>query len=212
MNLEEWKENWKTVDQKLAASNVLSEQLVLTMIKNQSQSTISKSQEKMRALMLYFLLLMCVFIAILAGNPFDFTHWYQYAPCVIYALVIAAGLKIMFTDHSTIAKVTISKSNLRESLVAVIFVLEKCRAAMDRVWQFSMGAGLLICISLISRNFEKYGIEKSLLLTGANIAVVGVLYLLAKQYFKKFPDKNVQELRTQLHELAEMQNDSFGQR
>lgn len=203
MNLDELKASWKSLDEKVAATHQLSEKMALSMMKEQSKSTVSKIQAKLKKLAFYFTGLLTLFIAILAGNPFDYANWYEYVPAAAYTFLVIAGLEIIIREMIAIQKVRLTKSNLRESLQKIIQFHEAYQSVMDTVWKISMFIGFLLGISLLVRNFETYGWTKSVLVVAANGIFVGVMYLIAKKVFKQLPDTNLAELKINLAELEE---------
>ncbi|MCE6991906.1 hypothetical protein [Dyadobacter sp. CY323] len=204
MNLDNLKTSWNALEEKIQASTALSEQVVLTMIRNQSQSTISRSQRKFKNLAFFFSGLLLLFVAIVSGNPFDYVRWYEFVPAVLYAIVIGIALKIIISENLEISRITLTKSNLRESLHKVIFIQERCQVAMLRIWKVSMVAGFLLGISLLVRHFEAYGLMKSVLIIAANALTIITMYLLAKNFFKQLPDVNLTNLKMYLKELDDL--------
>ncbi|MCE7060795.1 hypothetical protein [Dyadobacter sp. CY343] len=204
MNLDDLKTSWNTIDAKLQTTQLLSEQVVLSMIRNQSNSTVSRATRKLRNTTLFFSGLLVLFLAILSGNPFDYTHWFEYIPTVLYALLIIAGLQIVISANKEIGGVPLVKSNLRESLQKVISIQQRYQVTMDKVWKISLGAGFLIGISLLIRNFEGYGLTKSLLVIAANALTVLVMFGIAKYIFSQFPDRTLTDLQMHLTELDEL--------
>ena len=177
--------------------------MVLSMIKENSKSTVSRIQNKLKKVAFYFAGLFVLFIAILAGNPFDYSNWYEYVPAVAYAFLIVAVLEIVIREIIAIGKIRLTKSNLHESLEKIIQLHETYQSVMETVWKISMIIGFLLGTSLLVRNFETYGWTKSILLIAANAITVIVLYLIAKIVFKQLPDTNLDELKMNLNELSE---------
>ena len=204
MNLDDLKTGWNTIDAKLQTSQLLSEQMVLSMIRTQSNSTVSRATRKLRNVTLFFSGLLVLFAAILSGNPFDYTQWFEYVPTVLYALVIIAGLKVVISANQAIAGIPLVKSNLRESLQKVIYIQQRYQDTMDKVWKISMAAGFLIGVSLLVRNFDSYGLTKWLLIVAAQALTVLVLFGIAKFVFSQFPDRTLSDLQMHLSELEEL--------
>ncbi|CAG5068095.1 hypothetical protein DYBT9623_00823 [Dyadobacter sp. CECT 9623] len=204
MNLDDLKTSWNTIDAKLQTTQLLSEQVVLSMIRNQSNSTVSRATRKLRNTTLFFSGLLVLFLAILSGNPFDYTHWFEYIPTVLYALLIIAGLQIVISANKEIGGVPLVKSNLRESLQTVILIQQRYQVTMNKVWKISLAAGFLIGISLLVRNFEGYGLTKSLLVIAANALTVLVMFGIARYIFSQFPDRTISDLQMHLTELDEL--------
>jgi hypothetical protein len=203
MNLDELKAGWKSLDEKVATINQLSEQMALSMMKEHSRSTISKIQDKLKKMAFYFGGLLILFVAILAGNPFDYNNWYEYVPAIAYTMLVVVGLEIIVRKIISISKVHLTKSNLRESLQRIIQLHETYQSVMDKVWKISMMIGFLLGVSLMVRNFESYGWTKSVLAVVANAIFVGTTYLIARMIFKQLPDSNLAELKTILAELEQ---------
>ena len=203
MNLEELKSNWKKLDEKMDRSQQLNEKVILSMLKDQSKSTVSKIQNQLKTIAIYFSCLFILLVAILAGNPFDYENWYEYIPSFTYTLLLIKSLEIVIREISAVNKITLSRDNLRESLGKIIILHENYKAVMDRVWKMSMIIGFLMGISLMIRNFENYGPTKSLLLIIGNAATVMLIFFLARNTFKRIPDRNLEELKMNLAELDE---------
>lgn len=201
MNLDELKMNWKTLDDKFSATHKLTEQVVLSMTKEQSKGTVSKIQNKLKRTSFFFTGLLILFAAILAGNPFDYVSVYEFIPAILYTFLVFAVLKIIFQEIINIQKITLSKSNLRESLQEIIALQERFKIMMHTVWKISIGIGFLFGISLMVRNFEKYGLFKSALLVSGFALFVLAIFILANSVFKKLPDVNTEELKMNLAEL-----------
>lgn len=201
MNLDELKMNWKSLDDKFSTTQKLTEQMVFSMIKEQSKSTVTKIQNKLKKTSLFFIALLILFTGILAGNPFDYVSLYEFIPVVYYTLLVFVALKIIFQEIIAIQKITLSQNNLRESLQKIIALQERFKIVMDTVWKISVSIGFLFGISLMVRNFEKYGLFKSALLVSGFAFFVLVMFIFAKLIFKKLPDVNTEELKMNLAEL-----------
>ncbi len=161
MDLDELKMNWKMLDNKFSATQKLTEQMVFSMIKEQSKSIISKIQNKLKRTSFFFIGLLILFSTILAGNPFDYVSSYEFIPAVLYTFLAFLVLKTIFQEIIAIQKITISQNNLRESLRKIIALQERFRIVMDIIWKISVGIGFLFGLSLMIRNFERYGLFKS---------------------------------------------------
>ena len=201
MNLDELKMNWKSLDSKLSATQKLTEQMVFSMIKEQSKSTVTKIQNKLKRTSFFFIGLLIVFTAILAGNPFDYISLYEFIPAILYTSLVFVTLKIILQEIISIQKITWTQSNLRESLQKIIALQERFKMITNTVWKISTGIGFLFIISLMVRNFEKYGLFKSALMVVFFAFIVLTMFILANSFFKKLPDVNTEELKMNLTEL-----------
>jgi 4-amino-4-deoxy-L-arabinose transferase-like glycosyltransferase len=201
MNLDELKMNWKTLDDRFSATQKLTEQMFFAIIKEQSKGTVTKIQNKLKRTSFFFSGLFLLFVLIISGNPFDYTHWYEFIPAVLYTFLVLAVLKIIFQEIIVIRKITLARSNLRESLQAIITLQERFNIVMDTIWKISISIGFLFGISLMIHNFKKYGLFKSTFLVAGFAFVVLVMFFLAKSFFKNLPDTNNEELKMNLAEL-----------
>lgn len=201
MDLDEIKMNWKTLDEKFSATQKLTENMFFSMMKGQSKSTVTKIKNKLLRTSFYFSGLLILFAAILSGNPFDYVHWFEFTPAVLYTFLVFTALKIIFQEIINIQKITLTKSNLRESLQEIIALQERFKIVMDRIWKISVSIGFLFGISMMVRNFEKYGLFKSALMIAGFAAIVLGMFILANSISKKLPDTNTEELKMNLAEL-----------
>ncbi|MBC7890668.1 MAG: hypothetical protein H7Y12_00520 [Sphingobacteriaceae bacterium] len=204
MNLDELKTAWHSLDEKVMTTQKLGENLALSMMKERSRSTLATMQTELKRVGAYLVLLLVVFGAVLLGNPFDFTHGLEYVPAVLYLGLLGIALRNVWREHRQLRAISLTKSNLRESLRAVIQSHETYRFAMSWVWKVSLGAGFLFGVSLTARNFAAYGLTKFLLLLGGQLILIATLYALARWLFGQFPDAQTTALKAHLEELEEL--------
>lgn len=201
MNLDELKLNWKTLDDKLSSTQKLTEQMVFSIVRQQSKSTVTKIENKLKRTSFFFVGILILFSAILAGNPLDYVSIYEFIPVILYTFLVFAALGIIFKELISIQKITLTQSNLRESLQQIITLQERFKIVMDTVWKISVGIGFLFGISLMVRTFEKYGLFKSALMVSCFTLFVLAMFTFAKSIFRKLPDPNTEELKLKLAEL-----------
>ena len=204
MNLDELKTAWHALDEKVMTTQKLGENLALSMMKERSRSTLTTMQTELKRVGAYLMLLLVVFGAILLGNPFDFTHWLEYVPAVLYLGLLGYALRNVWREYRQLQAVSLTKSNLRDSLRAVIQSHKTYQVAMYWVWKLSLGAGLLFGVSLSARNFTAYGLTNFLLDIGGKLVVTVALYALAIWVFRQFPDAHTTALKAHLEELEEL--------
>lgn len=204
MNLDELKTSWNDLDKKLQDSKQLSTQIVLTMIRQQSQGTVARMQNRLVRLIIFFSGLLMLFVAILAGNPFDFTHWAEFVPSALYALLVVVTLQMLIRHKLKLGKQVVANGNLREGIEGMIHLHQMWKVTMTRIWQISLLAGILLSISLLARNFGSYSLTKTLLIIFGMAATVAVLYFFTQLMLKKMPDRHLTELKLNLAELDEV--------
>lgn len=205
MNLDDLKTTWKTLDERLLATHTLSEHVALSMMKDRSKGTLARMRRELQRISVFFAALLVLFGAIIAGNPFDYTHRLHYLPAIVYTLLVVVALGIQAHEYILLGKVSLTKSTLRESLQTVIQSRQRFLATMGTVWKLSLGAGFLLGISLVARHFEAYGFTKSLLVVGGQALTVLLVYALAKWVLARSPDSHLTELEAHLQELQELE-------
>ena len=76
MNLDELKSTWKAYDEKMLASQKLSERVVFMMLKDRSKSTLAKMERNLAFSGLIMSAVVHFLTAAISGNPFDYTSRY----------------------------------------------------------------------------------------------------------------------------------------
>jgi uncharacterized membrane protein YcjF (UPF0283 family) len=204
MNLDELKSTWKSYDEKLLASQQLSEQMVFLMIKDRSKSTLAKMARNLKFAGVIMTAVIIFFTAAIVGNAFDYTSWYFYIPSVLYIGLALVALTVVLKNYRSLSGVTLSRKNLYDSLTTVLHSHEKAQAALSRVWLLCMMAGFLFGVSMVARKFEVYGTTKVMLMLGGEAAIILVLYAAARWVFNVFEDTIGNELKENLQDLDQL--------
>jgi uncharacterized membrane protein YcjF (UPF0283 family) len=204
MNLDELKSTWKSYDEKLLASQQLSEQMVFLMIKDRSKSTLAKMARNLKFAGVIMTAVIIFFTAAIVGNAFDYTSWYFYIPSVLYIGLALVALTVVLKNYRSLSGVTLSRKNLYDSLTTVLHSHEKAQAALSRVGLLCMMAGFLFGVSMVARKFEVYGTTKVMLMLGGEAAIILVLYAAARWVFNVFEDTIGNELKENLQELDQL--------
>ncbi|MBC7920122.1 MAG: hypothetical protein H7Z75_03445 [Ferruginibacter sp.] len=203
MNLDEMKTTWQAYDQRIAATHQLSERLVRSMMKDKSKGTLARMRQELRLVSVIFTAVIFFFSAVILGNAFDYTHWLEYIPTVLYMLLASTGLVLILGEYRQLRKVNLTKENLRESLRLVIRSHERFGAALGKVWKLCMGAGFLFGVSFVARTIPKYGWGKAFLFVGGQALLILLLYAVARWLFDAFQDPHTAQLKENLRELEE---------
>ena len=204
MNLDELKSTWKAYDEKLLASQKLSERMVFLMIKDRSKGTLAKMEQKLKFAGILMTAVIVFFSAAIAGNAFDYTNWYFYIPSVLYIVLAVVALTVVVQNYRNLSRVTLSQKNLYDSLTTVLRWHEKAEAALSKVWLLCMMAGFLFGLSMVARKFEEYSTTKIILMLGGQAAMILLLYAAARWLFNVFEDKLGNELKENLQELDQL--------
>lgn len=201
MNLDELKIQWKSLNDRVMANQELAETIIVSITRQRSESSIQNIQNKLQKMSMFFLALTILFIAILTGNPFDYKSLFEYIPAIFYTILTGFGLSVISREIMMIRKISLTKSNLRESLEKIIHLQESFSKMMDRIWQISMGIAFLLSTTLIIRNLEKYGLVKIMSIITVLALTMYIIHLTVRMFIKKTPDKHLEDLKINLSEL-----------
>ncbi|RCR68572.1 hypothetical protein [Larkinella punicea] len=204
MNLDELKSTWKAYDEKMLASQKLSERVVFMMIKDRSKSTLAKMERNLTGAGLIMTAVVLFFAAAIAGNAFDYTSWYFYIPSVLYIGLALFAISVVVKNYRNLSRVSLSQQNLYDSLTTVLRWHEKTRTALARVWLLCMMSGFLFGVSMVARKFETYGTTKVALLLSGQALMILMVYALARWVFAVFEDRLGKELKENIQELAQL--------
>ena len=201
MTLEELKTQWNTLDQNLLATRQFNEKMLRSMLTDRSSGTLAVMQSKIARIAIFFTALLVLFLAILAGNPFDYTHWLHYLPAILYLLVVTAALAAALKEYLFLRQVNLTGTDLRESLSSVISVHERYQRLAEKTWKLSLVAGFLLGISLLAPRFEAFSSQKIALVIAAQALFVLLVYTAARRLLQNLPDPQLDSLKATLAEL-----------
>ncbi|WP_421830312.1 hypothetical protein [Larkinella sp.] len=204
MNLDELKSTWKAYDEKMLASQKLSERVVFMMIKDRSKSTLAKMERNLTGAGLIMTAVVLFFAAAVAGNAFDYTSWYFYIPSVLYIGLALFAITVIVKNYRHLSQVSLSQQNLYDSLTTVLRWHEKTQSALSSVWILCMMSGFLFGVSMVARKFETYGTTKVALLLSGQAVMILIVYALARWVFAVFEDRLGQELKENIQELDQL--------
>lgn len=204
MDLDQLKSTWKTLDNKLAATYQINEQMARMLLSDRSRGAIAGIRQNLKQAALFFTALLAGFSFVLLGNPFDYVSWIEFVPGVLYSLLVIIMLFMIAIEYQKMQANELILGSLRESLIQAIYQHEHYRQTMDRVWQISLLIGFLFGISLFARHFTDYGFIKSALLVGGQALMVVFMYLLAKRVLGQSPNRHLNRLKGHLRELDEL--------
>ncbi|KQS27770.1 hypothetical protein [Dyadobacter sp. Leaf189] len=201
MILEELKTQWNTLDQNLLATCQFNEKMLRSMLTDRSRGTLAIMQSKTARIAMFFTALLALFTAILAGNPFDYTHWLHYLPAFLYLLVVAAALAVAVNEYLFLRRVNLTGTDLRESLSSVIRVHERYQRLAAKIWKLSLVAGFLLGISLLAPRYEAFSSQKIALVIAAQALIVLLVYAAARRLLQNLPDPQLASIKATLAEL-----------
>lgn len=204
--LDELKTAWKTYDKKIERSRVLSDRLIVSMIKEKSQSRLTKVKRNYLMGVGYMLFWFCLGLIVIISNPFDFTRTTEYIPIAVYSLcVFILGLAMLRTTFC-LRNVELSDSNIQEALLRITEILRKYNKPgkwLGLTLKVLLSTAVLFPLSFMQRKIENEGLGSGILDTLIAMAISAILIIIA---FKAgaFKEKNSTKFDEYHQELQEL--------
>lgn len=216
MELDELKTAWKTYDAKLQATQAISDRLIVSMVKEKSQSRLAKVKQRYLFLVFYLTLWLIAGIAVVIGNPFDYSQPLEYLPMAIYCFCMGVLVVAMIRTNSNLQKVEINETSIEASLNKIITIIEKYENPNRLLgWTLKIlltSTTVLFPLSFLPRKIERLGLWDGMLDTLIPIIISLILIFVAyklgafkEQYGKRFKDylEELKELKGLSKELAD---------
>lgn len=205
MNLEELKSAWQVYDQKLQSSKVINEKIIFSMIRERSNSRISKIKRENTLLLLLMFLEFFFLIAVFAGNPFDFDYLWQYVPYLFLLVGNLMAIMVLFKVYRMI-KIEITDANLSFFLQNLIDGYEKNKKAEGWFRTIMFVSGCLTIFSFLPHKLANKTLSMAILDTLIPLFICIVIYFIA---FKlgAFKNRKSEAFKKDLKELEELSLD-----
>lgn len=205
MNLEELKSAWQVYDQKLQSSKVINEKIIFSMIRERSNSRISKIKRENTLLLLLMFLEFFFLIAVFAGNPFDFDYLWQYVPYLFLLVGNLMAIMVLFKVYRMI-KIEITDANLSFFLQNLIDGYEKNKKAEGWFGAIMFVSGCLTIFSFLPHKLANKTLSMAILDTLIPLFICIVIYFIA---FKlgAFKNRKSEAFKKDLKELEELSLD-----
>ena len=208
MNLDELKSAWQVYDQKLQNSQLLTERLIVGMIKDRSKSRVAQIKRENKwffALMVFELLILG---AIFMGNPFDFVYTIQFVPYVFLAIGIIMALVAIYRSNA-IVNTDMNSTTLGAFLQHVIREYEKNKKLEGWFGMLILASGCLTVLSFLPNKLEKKGLNGALIDTLIPMGICLFIYFLA---FKlgAFKNRKSEGFKEDLKELEVLSKELEG--
>ena len=203
MDLDDFKTTWQAYEQKLDSTQRLSHQLLDLVLRNRSRSTIDKMIRELRLATSIMFSLVLFFIAVIVGNPFDYTRFLHFVPAFCYLIIAGAGLYFLRQHNSALRRATLHTHDLYQALSDLIQLRTRHTKQMERVWVLAMLAGSMVMLPVVIRKFPEDSWTSTVLMVlvpiGMTIVSVGLSRMAGM-----FTDHHLDELREQVKELEEL--------
>lgn len=205
MNLEELKSAWQVYDQKLTFSQKINEKIVFSMIRERSNSRLSKMKRENRLLMLFMFFEFFVLLAVFIGNPFDFVYLWQYIPFLFLLIGNLMAIVMLFKVYKMI-NVDITGIDLSSFLIQLIQSYERNKKAEGWFGAIMFVSGCLTIFSFLPNKLAQKTLSLALLDTLIPLLICILIYNIA---FKlgAFKNKKSEEFKKDLQELQEFSSE-----
>lgn len=205
MNLEELKSAWQVYDRKLQASQTINEKLIFSMIRERSNSRVSRIKRENTLLLLVMFLEFFFLMAVFAGNPFDFKYLWQYVPFLFISIGNLMAIIVLFSVYKML-KTDITDSNLTSFLKNIIETFEKNKKAEGWFGAIMFVSGCLTIFSFLPNKLVTKSLSMAIIDTLIPLAISVVIYAVA---YKMGAFKNKKEIafKNDLNELEKLQQE-----
>ncbi|HEX8378725.1 MAG TPA: hypothetical protein VF602_12985 [Pedobacter sp.] len=209
MNLDELKSAWKEYDTKLQSTQILSDKLVVSMIKERSSSRLSKVKRRFNFASLYLAGWTIVGLCILVGNPFDYSQTVEFIPIAIYFLCMLFLSKAMINLSLDLHKMEINQDSLHSSVNKVIEIINSYEKPAQLLrWALRLlifTATVLFPLSFLPRKIERLGIWGGIGDMLVSISISAALIFIAHN-LGAFKHHQADKFRADLRELEELKS------
>ncbi len=201
MTIEELKVAWKEYDAKLQSTRLLTEKLVISMIRERSGSRLSQLTRRHVYGLAYMCVMLLVGAAVLAGNPFDYQRPIEYIPIGIYCICMMILIFGMLKAYSELKRVEINNDNIESSLKKIISVYEKPnRFFHHAIVVLLITSTTLFPLSFLQRKIEKAGLWPGMIDTLIPIVLSVTLVFIAYR-LGAFKERQAEKFRRDMDEL-----------
>ena len=206
MNIDDLKMAWQEYDSRLQATNTLSAQIVKSMIRDRSESRLSNITRQHIYGIFYMIFWLVLGIAILLGNPFDYTLKVEYIPVSVFCISMAILIGGLYNAYSQLKTVNIDSDNIDGSLRKIISVYEKPNRFMSNaVKLLLLSATVLFPLSFLPRKIENLGFWPGLVDTiipvAISITTVWIAYKLGA-----FKERQAEKFKKDMEELDKLKS------
>jgi hypothetical protein len=201
MNIEDLKMAWQEYDSRLQATNTLSSQIVKSMIRDRSESRLSKIIRQHAYGIFYMIFWLLAGVAILLGNPFDYTRTVEYIPVSIFCISMAILIVGLYNTYAQLKTVNIDNDNIDSSLRKIISVYDKPNRFMfNAIKLLLFSATVLFPLSFLPRKIESLGFWPGFMDTMIPIAIsIATVWLAYK--LGAFKERQAEKFRKDMEEL-----------
>jgi hypothetical protein len=178
MNLEELKSAWQVYDKKLQTSQLLTERMIVGIIKERSRSRVAQIKRENTFLFIIMVVELLLLGAIFIGNPFDFIYPIQYLPYGFLGVGIIMAIIAIYRSNA-IVNIDMNNTTLGAFLNHVINEYEKNKKLEGWFGILMLSSGCLATLSFLPNKLQKQSLTSALIDTLIPISVCLIIYYLA---------------------------------
>lgn len=208
MNLEELKSAWQVYDRKLQASQAINEKLIFSMIRERSNSRVSRIKRENTLLLVVMLVEFFLLLAVFAGNPFDFKFLWQYVPFLFILLGNLMAINVLFRAYRML-RTDSTDVNLRSFLENLIAGFEKNKKAESWFGVIMFVSGCLTIFSFLPHKLVTKSLSMAIVDTLIPLVISVVIYLIAYK-MGAFNNQKAVAFKNDLNELEKLQQELQG--
>jgi hypothetical protein len=202
MNIEQVKTEWQEYNKKLALSQRLNEQLLISMLRERSRSRVSRIRRNNSIYMALMILNLALLAAIFAGNPFDFKYVIQYIPYGLLAIGVLMAIATLIKNFKNL-DVNMNSISLDAFLKRTIAGYEKIKK-MERWFGIMIfSSGVLTALSFLPKKLENKDLWPALGETALSMGITIIIYAIAVKA-GVFKSRNREGFENDLQELNEL--------
>lgn len=206
MELNEMKTVWQQYDVKLQSTKVLSERLIISMIKERSNSRLSIVKRNYIIGFFYMLVWLLLGVAILTGNPFDYKQTIEYLPVAIYCICLVVLVLMMFKTYKAFEKVEFNGDSISKALRTIIDIYEKPNRFSEWTLKLLLLSGtVLFPLSFLPRKVARMGVLGGIADTLIAMAISSCILFIAYK-LGAFKERQSAKFKEDLKELNELKS------
>jgi hypothetical protein len=208
MNLDELKSAWQVYDRKLQTSQLLTERMIVGMIKERSRSRVAQIKRENTFFFVVMVFELVVLGAVFVGNPFDFIYPIQFVPYGFLGVGIIMALIAIYRSNA-IVNTDMNSTTLGAFLNHVIREYEKNRKLEGWFGMLMLASGCLATLSFLPNKLARQSLTSALIDTLIPMAICLFVYYLA---FKlgAFKNRKSEGFKEDLRELEELSKELEG--
>ena len=207
MELDELKATWKQLDIKLQNTQLISNKIIVSMIRERSSSRLAKVKRRYLFLLLYLAIWLSVGVAVLAGNPFDYSMQLEFAPIFVYCACLSVLTLFLIKINIDLQKVEVNQDSISISIKKIISIIEKYKNPNQFLsWArrlLLVSTTVLFPLSFLPRKIARVGLQAGLIDTLIPILISAILVFVAYK-LGAFKERNADRFKEYLTDLNEL--------